>query len=159
MDGESPSTSYIRGPAPHLEKDEELEDAAERGWEEARIRYSHLEEKGMEEAIAHINQGVLVEVRVPYPPVVSTSGPTTPVVVHWVMVIVRIGLILRHPDPLGVGERQWERLLSSREEGAREENSGGRSVPSSLALLVGWEEREGKRQLCLSGGSFYPLKV
>lgn len=72
----------------HLQQDEELKDPPE-GWrEQPSVRDSHLEEEGVEEAVSHVDQGVLVHV-----------GVSDPVGSHVVVVVKRdivVGLVLRH---------------------------------------------------------------
>lgn len=70
----------------HLEQDKELKDSPEGRRKEAGIRHSHLEEQSMEEAVADVDEGVLVHVGVPDP--VGAH-----VVVDWNVVIC---LVLRH---------------------------------------------------------------
>lgn len=73
----------------YLEQDEELKDSPEGRGEEASIGDGHLEEEGMEEAVPDIDEGVLVDVRVPDP-----VGPHVVVVVVVQGDIVVVGLVL-----------------------------------------------------------------
>lgn len=77
----------------NLEQDEELKDSPE-GWrEEASVGDSHLEEKCVEEAVPHVDQGVLVHVRVP-----DTVGPCIIVVVDGDVVVGGGRLVVGHND-------------------------------------------------------------
>lgn len=81
------TTQPSPGGTSHLQQDEELKDSSEGGREEPGVGDSHLEEKGVEEAVTHIDERVLVDVGVPDP-----VGPN--VVVQRNVVVV--GLVLRH---------------------------------------------------------------
>lgn len=61
--------------APHLEQDEELEDAAEGGREEPRVGHCHLEEERVEQAVADVDERVLVAGGVPHAAPVPPGGP------------------------------------------------------------------------------------
>lgn len=143
-----PNCSLARGvptpphkAAPHLEEDEELEDAAKGGWEEASIGHCHLEEERVEETIAHVDQGVLVEVGIADAPVVAAGGPAAPVVVGRV-VVVGVRLVLGHPDAAARSRRALAVLTWA-----------GGAVPSPLSGLgAGRPLQRGARvKRCLRG--------
>lgn len=139
--------------APHLEEDKELEDASEGGWEEASVGHCHLEEERVEEAIAHIDQGVLVEVGVADAPVVPPGSPAAPVVVGRV-VVVGVRLVLGHPDacgrePKGAGgaDLGWR--------GPRDESQ---ALPQRGRELLGAERRVGAAPVPLASGVAGPAR-
>lgn len=123
--------------APHLEEDEELEDAAEGGWEEASVGHCHLEEERVEEAVAHIDQGVLVEVGIADAAVVAPGGPAAPVVVGRV-VVVGVGLVLGHPGAVAGSQRAPAVLTWA----------GGAVPPPLSGLGSGRPLRRGARVKC-----------
>lgn len=77
----------------NLEQDEELKDSPEGRREEASVGDSHLEEKCVEEAVPHVDQGVLVHVGVP-----DTVGPCIIVVVDGDVVVGGGCLVVGHDD-------------------------------------------------------------
>lgn len=79
----------------NLEQDKELKDSPEGRREEASVGDGHLEEECMEEAVSHVDQGVLVHVGVP-----DTVGSRVVVVVQRNVVVVGCGggLVVGHDD-------------------------------------------------------------
>lgn len=76
----------------NLEQDKELKDSPEGRREEPCIGDSHLEEECVEEAVPHVDQGVLVHVGIP-----DAVGPRVVVVQGGIVVVG--GLVVRHDDP------------------------------------------------------------
>lgn len=78
----------------NLEQNEELKNSP-KGWgEEASVGDGHLEEECVEEAVPHVDQGILVHVGVP-----DTVGPrVVVVVVHGDVVVVGGSLVVGHVD-------------------------------------------------------------
>lgn len=77
----------IKGDVSHLEQDKELKDPPEGRREQSGVRDGHLEEEGVKEAVADVDEGVLVDV-----------GVSHPVGSHVVVQrdVVVVGLVLRH---------------------------------------------------------------
>ena len=67
----------------YLQQDEELEHPPEGGREQPRVCHRHLEEQRVEEAVADVDERVLVDVGVPQPVVVQRN-------------VVPGALVLRH---------------------------------------------------------------
>lgn len=107
----------------------------------------------MEEAIAHIDQGVLVEVGVADAPVVPPSSPAAPVVVGLV-VVVGVRLVLGHPDACG----REPKGAGGADLGRRGPRGESQALPQRGRALVGGERRAAAAPVPLASGVAGPTR-